>query len=200
MKDYSLIILLSLFLFKISLAQYHSFMMELEPGRERCLSEYYKSQTVVIFELTSNTPGIQLEVKSPDGRILYHHNNYTSLCSITTKSNGFYSVCAKNYARLMSEIQLSIKSGVNANDLSSVAKSKDLEPIDYELDKIIQKSPILDHFNKVSLQKQEQFSNRYKSISHKIILYSLLMIVGMVVIGVIETLYLKRFMEKRKII
>ena len=200
MKDYSLIILLSLFLFKISLAQYHSFMMELEPRRERCLSEYYKSQTVVIFELTSNTPGIQLEVKSPDGRILYHHNNYTSLCSITTKSNGFYSVCAKNYARLMSEIQLSIKSGVNANDLSSVAKSKDLEPIDYELDKIIQKSPILDHFNKVSLQKQEQFSNRYKSISHKIILYSLLMIVGMVVIGVIETLYLKRFMEKRKII
>ena len=193
----TLIIILFL-LFKISLSQYHSFMTELAPGGERCLSEYYESQTVFIIELHSNSPGLQLEVKSPDGRILYHHNNFTSLCSITTKSNGFYSICVKNFARIIGEIKLSIKSGVNANDLSSVAKCKDLEPIDYELDKIIQKTPMLNHFNKVSLEKQEEFSNRYKSISHKIIFYSLLMIAGMVVIGVIETLYLKIFMENEK--
>ena len=48
-------------------------------------SWYYKSQAVVIFELISN------RVKSRDGRIFYHHNiyNYTSLCSITTKSMAF---------------------------------------------------------------------------------------------------------------
>ena len=48
------------------------------------------------------------------------------------------------------EINLSIKSGVSANDYSSVAKSKDLEPIDFELDKLLEKQSLLNHFNKVS--------------------------------------------------
>ena len=141
-----------------------------------------------------------LEVKTPDGRIVYHHINNTSLFSLTTKSNGFYSVCARNMGRFSGEVQLTIKSGINANDFSSVAKSKDLDPIDNELDKIIRRHQILNHFNKISLEKQMQFSSIYKSISYKIIFYSLLMIAGMIIIGVIETLYLKRFMEKRKII
>ena len=98
------------------------------------------------------------------------------------------------------EVNLIIKSGISANDFSSLAKSKDLAPIDYELDKILEKQAMLNHFSKVSQVKQNQFTFIYKSISSKIIFYSLLMIAGMILIGVIETLYLKRFMEKRKII
>ena len=104
----TLIIILFL-LFKISLSQYHSFMTELAPGGERCLSEYYESQTVFIIELHSNSPGLQLEVKSPDGRILYHHNNFTSLCSITTKSNGFYSICVKNLQESLAKLNYQLK-------------------------------------------------------------------------------------------
>jgi hypothetical protein len=70
--------------------------MELDSYQERCLSEYYKSQTVIIFGLSSASQEMLLEVKSPDGKILFHHINATSLFSLTTKHNGFYSVCAKN--------------------------------------------------------------------------------------------------------
>jgi hypothetical protein len=174
--------------------------MELDSYQERCLSEYYKSQTVIIFGLSSASQEMLLEVKSPDGKILFHHINATSLFSLTTKHNGFYSVCAKNMGKYSGEVKLSIKSGISANDFSSVAKSKDLEPIDLELDKILKRQPMLNHFNKVSLEKQNQFSSIYKSISSRIIFYSLIMICGMIAIGVIETLYLKKFMEKRKII
>ena len=187
-------------LVKLSISQYNSFGMELDSYQERCLSEYYKSQTVIIFELNSATQEMLLEVKSPDGKILFHHINATSLFSLTTKYNGFYSVCAKNMGKYIGEVKLSIKSGISANDFSSVAKSKDLEPIDLELDKILKRQPMLNHFNKVSLEKQNQFSSIYKSISSRIIFYSLIMICGMIAIGVIETLYLKKFMEKRKII
>ena len=196
-----IILLITIFiLLKISLCQYNSFSMELDSFQERCLSEYYKAQTVVIYELESRSPEMLLEVKSPDGRIVFHHINNTSLFSLTTRSNGFYSVCTKNLGRFSGEVQLTIKSGISAKDFSSVAKSKDLDPIDNELNKIIRKHQMLNHFNKVSLEKQMQFTSTYKSISSKIIFYSLLMIAGMIVIGVIETLYLKRFMEKRKII
>ena len=193
-------LLIAFILIKLTLCQYYSFSMDLDSFQERCLSEYYKSQTVIIYELESRSSEMLLEVKSPDGRIVYHHINNSSLFSLTTKSNGFYSVCAKNLGRFSGEIQLTIKSGISANDFSSVAKSKDLDPIDNELDKIIKKHQMLNHFNKISLEKQFQFSSIYKSISSKIIFYSLLMIAGMIIIGIIETLYLKRFMEKRKII
>ena len=174
--------------------------MELLPFQERCLSEYYKAQTVIIFELDSESPEMQLEVRSPDGRILYHNINTTSLYSLTTQSNGFYEVCAKNMGKYNNDVSLLIKSGISANDYSSVAKSKDLEPIDFELDKLLEKQSILTHFNKVSQEKQNQFGVIYKSISKRIIFYSLLMVAGMILIGIIETLYLKRFMERRKII
>ena len=174
--------------------------MDLDVYQERCLTEYYTSQTVVIYELNSTSIETILEVRAPDGKILYHHIDSNSLFSLTTKNNGFYSVCAKNMDKYKNEVKLSIKSGISANDYSSVAKSKDLEPIDLELDKILKRQPLLNHFNKISLEKQNQFSSIYKSISSRIIFYSLIMICGMIAIGVIETLYLKKFMEKRKII
>ena len=132
--------------------------------------------------------------------LIYNHMNNTSLFSITTPSNGLYSVCIKNYGKEKCESKLTIKSGINANDFSSIAKSKDLEPIDYELEKLLQKQKRLSHFHKVSIEKQNEFSSIYKSISSRISYYSLLMIAGMIMIGIMETLYLKRFMEKRKII
>ena len=202
MKNQSLIISILTFLLLInfSINQYSSFGMELDAFQERCLSEYYKSQTVIIIETYSATQDMQLEVKAPDGRILFHNVNNTSLFSLNTAANGFYSICTKNLGRFSGEINLSIKSGVSANDFSSVAKSKDLEPIDYELDQMLKRQSMLNHFTKISQEKQNQFSVIYKNISSKIIFYSLLMIAGMIVIGVVETLYLKRFMERRKII
>ena len=202
MKNKISIISLLLFLLSIhfTLTQYISFGMELDSFQERCLSDYYKAQTVIVYELNSNYPEMLLEVKSPDGRILYHHVNSTSLFSLTANSNGFYSVCTKNMGKYKGDITLTIKTGVSANDYSSVAKSKDLEPIDYELNRILKRQYMLNHLNRVSQEKQNQFGSIYKSISNRIIFYSLFMIAGMIFIGIVETLYLKRFMEKRKII
>ena len=200
MKNQNLLIIILFLLVKFSLEQYNTFGMDLDVYQERCLTEYYTSQTVVIYELNSTSRETILEVRAPDGKILYHHIDSNSLFSLTTKNNGFYSVCAKNMDKYKNEVKLSIKSGISANDYSSVAKSKDLEPIDLELDKILKRQPLLNHFNKISLEKQNQFSSIYKSISSRIIFYSLIMICGMIAIGVIETIYLKKFMEKRKII
>ncbi len=202
MKNQSLIISILTFvlLFTFSFTQHSSFGMELDSFQERCISEYYKSQTVIIIELHSSSMEMHLEIKSPDGKILFHNTNDTHLFSLGTQNNGFYSICAKNMGKYSGEITLSIKSGVSANDYSSVAKSKDLAPIDYELDKMLNRQAMLNHYTKMSQEKQNQFSILYKSISNKIIFYSLFMIVGMIIIGVVETLYLKRFMERRKII
>ena len=174
--------------------------MDLDAYQERCLNEYYKVQTVIIFEVNCEIKDILSQIRSPNGRIIYYNTNNTSTFSFTTQNNGYYNFCMKNLGDTNTEINLVIKSGIGANDYSSVAKSKDLEPIDFELDKILEKESLFNHFNRISQEKQEMFGFLYKSISNKIIFYSILLIIGMVLIGIVETLYLKRFMERRKII
>ena len=193
-------IIILVLLINLSTNKNTTFGLELFSYNERCLTEYFLKQTVVVFELNSDNPRMELTVKLPEGNVIYNKMNNTSLFSITTPSNGLYSVCIKNFGKEKCESTLTIKSGINANDFSSVAKSKDLEPIDYELEKILQKQNRLSHYNKVSIEKQNEFSSIYKSISSRISYYSLLMIAGMIMIGIMETLYLKKFMEKRKII
>ena len=193
-------ILIIILLINSSITKNTSFGIELNSYQERCLTEYYQKQTVVVFELNSDNPKMELTVKLPEGYVIYNNMNKTSLFSMTTPSHGLYSVCLKNFGKEKCESKITIKSGINANDFSSVVKSKDLEPIDYELENLLKKQNILSHYNKVSIEKQNEFSSIYKSISGRISYYSLLMIAGMIMIGIMETLYLKRFMEKRKII
>ena len=201
MKNSFFILFTFLFLIiKISKCQYSSFGMDLDAYQERCLNEYYKVQTVIIFEVNCEIKDILSQIRSPNGRIIYYNTNNTSTFSFTTQNNGYYNFCMKNLGDTNTEINLVIKSGIGANDYSSVAKSKDLEPIDFELDKILEKESLFNHFNRISQEKQEMFGFLYKSISNKIIFYSILLIIGMVLIGIVETLYLKRFMERRKII
>ena len=55
MKNYSLIIFIIFFslLLTLSKCQYASFILDIDPNQNRCLNEYYKIQTVVIVEITS---------------------------------------------------------------------------------------------------------------------------------------------------
>ena len=201
MKNSSIKIITFLFLLiKISQCQFSSFGMDLDAYQERCLNEYYKAQTVIILEVNCEIKNILTQIRAPNGRIIYYNTNSTHVYSFTSSNDGYYNFCMKNMGDTPTEINIVIKSGIGANDYSSVAKSKDLEPIDFELDKILKKESLLNHFNRISQEKQETFGFLYKSISNKIIFYSILLIIGMVLIGIVETLYLKRFMERRKII
>ena len=202
MKNSSFILFITFFflLITMSKSQFSAYIMDLDSFEQRCLNEYYKAQTVIIYEVSSKTKEILSEVKSPNGHILYHYINSTNVYSFTTQYNGFYNFCVQNVGKTKAEVQFVVKSGIGANDLSSVAKSKDLEPIDYELDKILKKESLLNHLNEISQEKRSMFGILYTSISNRIIFCSVLLIVGMIAIGVIEALYLKKFMERRKII
>ena len=199
---FSYLITYTFFLFIIhqSKCQYSSFGLDLDAYQERCVIEYYKKETVIIFQATSKSKDILIQIKEMNDNIIYHNTNFTSVFSFTSKYNGYYNFCMKNNGNGNADIDIEIKSGISANDYSSVAKSKDLEPIDYTLNKIMEKEYRLNHFNKITQENQNIFGILYKTISSKIIFYSFLLIIGMVLIGFIETLYLKRFMERRKII
>ena len=174
--------------------------IDLSGYQQRCLKEYYQTSTVIIFYLFSHSKNIQMRITDPNEKLLFLRSNSSLEYSTTTEVSGYYTVCLKSLIREKIIVELTIKSGVSARDYSSVVKTKDIEPIDVELNKIIEQEKILNHFSSKTLEKQKEFNTIYDKISSGIIFYSLIMIGGMIFIGVIETLYLKRFMEKRKII
>ena len=59
----------------ITKCQYSTFNFELDSNEQRCLNEYYKIQTVIIYEVTSESKDILSEVKSRSGHILIHYKN-----------------------------------------------------------------------------------------------------------------------------
>ena len=199
MKIITSLIIILITIFACS-CQLSSFSMELNSYQERCLHEYYQSSTVIIYNLYARSKNVEMKIKSPEQKILFQSRNDSLVYSITTPTSGYYTVCTKSYQMEPVEVFVTVRSGVSARDFSSVAKTKDLEPIDIELEKLLSKEKTLNHFSSRVAEKQKEFNTIYDKISSKIILYSLLMIAGMIVIGVVETLYLKRFMEKRKII
>ena len=75
-------ILFNIFFFLLIIiinCQFSSFNFELDSDELRCLNEYYKMQTVIIYEVTSESKDILSEVKSQSGHILIHYKNSTNI-------------------------------------------------------------------------------------------------------------------------
>ena len=68
----------------ITKCQYSTFNFELDSKEQLCLNEYYKIQTVIIYEVTSESKDILSEVKSQSGHILIHYKNSKNIFSFTT--------------------------------------------------------------------------------------------------------------------
>lgn len=196
----SVILLLLLSLVSMISSQQSTLEFVLEVSQTNCLYEYFPESTLVILEVIPTGENVQIELKKPDQSILQSRKNETFKEAFTAETSGYYEVCIMNYGKSTTTIYFDLKYGVAAKDYSSIAKTKDLQPIDLELTKITDKKNTLNHYVRVSQQHEKMFEQSLDSISSKIVFYSMILMAMMIIIGVIETVYLKKFMERRKII
>ena len=98
------------------------------------------------------------------------------------------------------EIIFSLKYGVGAKDYSSIARAKDLKPVDLALEKLSDRAKDMSHRISFSQSHENIFENFLDSISSKIMTFSSIVIIIMILVGYMETQYLKNFMRRRKII
>ena len=196
MTSFKLISFISLISF--SLNQFYYFGFNIDTKEELCFQEYFEKETVVKYLSNSLLP-IQMEIKNPNGRIIYRQTSKNHSYTTTTSDNGYVNICFENNDK-PTNASIALKYGIAAKDFSSLAKTKDLEPIDYEIDKIKEQTQGIRHFNGRAFRFMRRFERRLDSLSSKIIICSVIMIIVMIFIGILETIYLKKFMQRRKLI
>jgi hypothetical protein len=190
-----------IYIFEYINSQISKYYFRLEGNEKQCLQDFFPSKTLVIYNINLNNTKIKYTLtQNLNNSLLFETSDLIFIYSFTTSQQGYYEVCLFNYDSKSTIINYNLKYGVAAKDYSSIAKTKDLKPIDIEIEKLIEKTKIL--------YKKTHYANAFDhltismldGITRKIFFFGLLMILIMIFIGIFETFYLKNFFQKRKII
>lgn len=119
-----------------------NFILHLNQGEELCLDEYFSDKTLVIYEIATEKENIHVKIYDPTDKVVYAQvtvqiiqNNIKRFKeSFTTFNGGYYQACIQN-ENYNEEAQVSfdLKYGVAAKDYSTVAKVKDLKPVEVDV-------------------------------------------------------------------
>ena len=193
-----LIILLNFVI--ISNCQESSFYFMLKEHQQECLQEYFPDKTLVIYDIKASEPKTKIQLTNPKSEILGSNMTTEFIYPFTTYEGGTYELCVTSFNKQEVKVEFSLKYGVGARDYSSIARTKDLKPIDLALEKLRDRAKGMSHHISFTQSNEKVFENFLDNISSKIIMFSSLVMVVMIVIGYVETAYLKNFMRRRKII
>ncbi len=127
------------------------------------------------------------------------NNRYVKI-GYTASEPGNHQICIDNFNDSENTITFEFLSGVSARDYSDVAKKSNLKPIELNLKKLEDMVNYLIHELGSIMAHEETSLALNDTLSNKIILFSMLTLISMIVVGLIETLYIRRFLQKRKLI
>ena len=176
------------------------FRFNLGPNIEECFSEYFPDKTLVIYEILSSEGKCRYALTNPKKVVVEDKQTVDFSYPFTTYEGGVYEICITNIDAKPLEIDFSLKYGVGAKDYSSIARAKDLKPVDLALEKLSDRAKDMSHRISFSQSHENIFENFLDSISSKVMTFSSIVIIIMILVGYMETIYLKNFMRRRKII
>ena len=172
------------------------------PGRDNyCVGEYLTENTVALFSVISTTPKYTSQIFDPKNKILYSKSGEKELkISLTATENGNYQICITNNEKKEIGIEFEFLSGIQAQDYTDIAKESNLKPVETSIKKVEDTINLLIN-DLTSVTKEEDKSlAESDNINSNVISFSVITVGCMILIGAVETLYLKRYLHKRKII
>ena len=197
-KFYFLIIIkLSLLIFSSS--QEINFKFTLNRLKEYCLSETFQEKTFVIYNVSSS---------SIETKFIFKFFNEVLIIDMmkefkfpySTEKSGDYELCIINYDYDLIEVNFSMKYGLGAKDYSSIAKKKDLKPTELIVEKMEDRARNIAKIISFEKNKSIGIEGILDELLNKIIIYSTSIVICMIFVGILEIVYLKKFMKNRKII
>jgi hypothetical protein len=190
-----------LLLFLIPLSFSLKFGFEIKPYATFCTGEYLTENTVAIFSISSSSNKLNIELFSPDSKKIYEKKQQgETKVSFTSSSTGNYKLCVKSYDNNVMDIDIDFASGVAAKDYSELAKQSNLKPLELSLQRLedMLTFTMRDISNVAEFYEHHLSDNQ--SLHTKTLAFSLITMIVMVTTGIMETVYIQRYLHQKKVI
>lgn len=194
------IILLSLY-FLTTYGQQIEFTYELNPLENTCFFEKIQNNTLLIFHVTIfEQKQAHFTFTGPGDKLIHRETTSEYHYPYNTNTEGNYELCINNENNFAINFTFISQYGLGAKDYSSLARSKDFRPIDKAIEILSDTAKHMTSYINTVQEGEKKFDNVIDNVSSKLIYFSFLVILLMFFVGLLETIYLKAFMRKRKII
>ena len=177
------------------------FKIAVKPGHNYCIGEYLTEDTVAIFDMSTEVKNIIINLNDPKGKNLYNKKYQQDVrVSLTATESGNYEMCIKNNDRIEAKVQFEFLSGIMAQDASEIAKESSIQPAEAAIVRLKEMSKdLINDLNSV-VKEEDKNLKANDAISSKITMVSILTLIVMISVGVIETIYIKKYLQNRKLI
>lgn len=184
--------------------QVHSYEISINKHLTQCLGEDITADTLVVssFKTHENTLGLfVLTILSPEFQLI--HNTLKvkeDKFSFIAPSTGPYTFCLYNAANVIAIVEFDILTGVAAKDFSDLPQAKDIKESEKRTFKV--KEAIIELQTELNALKERdiQMTHTNETIGSRVVNYSVLTILMLLVLAVVQTMYLKKFMRNKKMI
>ena len=201
MSKKNIYLIFLLILLNFSPSNCANFGFEVKPGRTYCVGEYLTEDTVAIFAMSSNQKNIIINLSDPKGKHLYTKKYQQDVrLSLTATESGNYEMCIKNNDRQDAKIRFEFLSGIAAMDASEIAKESSIQPAEAAIVRLKDMSQdLINDLNSV-VKEEDKNLKANDAISSKITMVSIITLAVMIAVGVIETVYIQKYLQNRKLI
>ena len=177
------------------------FNITVKPGKKNCIGEYLTEDTVAIFGVYTDVKNLVVDLVDPNGQNLYNKRYQSEVrVSLTVTNSGNHELCIKNNGGVDAEIQFEFLSGINALDASEIAKESSIKPAESSIIRLKDMSKdLVNDLNSV-VKEEEKNLKANDAISSKITMVSIITLISMISVGVLETIYIKKYLQRRKLI
>ena len=174
---------------------------DIKPNRNFCFGDYLTEDTVAIFSLKTKNNNLIISIHDPNGKTLYFKRYALEVrVSLTATNSGNYEMCVKNNDNEEAEIEFELLSGIETLDTSQMAKESSIKPAEGSILKLRDMSDNLINDLGSVVEEEEKSLKANDSISGKISMVSILTLTVMISVGLLETIYIKKYLQNRKLI
>ena len=174
---------------------------DIRPNSNYCVGEYLSEDTVAIFHLKSKKKNLIINIKDPQGVIIYTKTSQSEIrASLTAVESGNYEVCIQNNNKNGVMVDFELLTGVEAQDSSLIAKESSIQPAEAAILKLNDMSKELIKEFKNVVKEENKNLKENEIISGMISNVSYMTILIMVGVGLVEAFYVKKYLFARKVI